>query len=83
VKFDPNSKVRWQVFRDGILRPEADTAGMMFPVECTRCGHVHDAAKVKTVARYADCTVWACPGCGSHIDDRPIGWGGSARRLNR
>lgn len=58
-------------------------AGMFHPVRCTRCHHVHDGGKVEVIARYADCSVWKCPGCGSSIDDRPIGWGGSAEQINR
>ncbi|AWN07758.1 hypothetical protein HOT31_gp087 [Microbacterium phage Hendrix] len=55
---------------------------MSFPMRCMRCQHVHDTAKVEVVQRYADCTVWKCPRCGAHIDDRPIGWGGSAEPLS-
>ncbi len=44
---------------------------------CKWCGCEHDTGKVTVLARYADCSVWACPGCGTQIDDRPAGWGGS------
>lgn len=60
-----------------------DTSAMLAPYECTRCRNVHDAGKVTPVGRHADCTTWHCPGCGSLIDDRPISWGGSARRVDR
>ena len=62
-------------------RPVQSTEGMTFPYQCTRCGHVHDGASVTVVARYTDCSVWQCPKCKSQIDDRPIGWGGSARKM--
>jgi hypothetical protein len=52
---------------------------MRYPVRCRHCSHVHDAAKVTVVQRYADCSVWRCPGCGVLIDDRPHAWGGSER----
>lgn len=54
------------------------TKGMSYPVRCRFCSHVHDSAKVEVVARYADCSVWRCPGCKAQIDDRPRAWGGSA-----
>ena len=44
---------------------------------CKWCGLVHDIGPVTVVARYTDCSVWLCPGCGTQIDDRPAGWGGS------
>lgn len=47
-------------------------------VQCKWCRHVHDAATVTVVQRFKDCSVWACPGCGVLIDDRPERWGGSA-----
>lgn len=56
---------------------------MLAPGECTRCHYLHDSAKVEVVARYSDCTVWKCPRCGSHIDDRPVGWGGSFKPVPR
>jgi hypothetical protein len=49
----------------------------LFMRRCKWCGCVHDTGKVTVLARYADCSVWACPGCGAQIDDRPAGWGGS------
>lgn len=55
-----------------------DTSGMVYPMQCLRCYHVHDAGKVEVVQRYTDCSVWRCPNCSSLIDDRPRGWGGSA-----
>lgn len=60
-----------------------DTTGMMFPVQCIRCGNVHDKANVTVISRYTDCSVWECPGCHTHVDDRPVGWGGSVKRLDR
>lgn len=62
----------------GMPEPRVDTTGMFYPVRCLRCRHVHDGGKVEVIARYADCSVWECPGCGSQIDDRPKGWGGSS-----
>lgn len=40
-------------------------------VRHTRCGHTFDRGYVTVVARYADCSVFNCPGCGALIDDRP------------
>ena len=51
------------------------TAGMMFPARCAYCMHVYDLAAVEVTARYADCSVWKCPGCGTTVDDRgETGW---------
>lgn len=57
----------------GVFDPEP----MLMPVACRYCRHLHDAAKQETVQRYADCSVWRCPSCGTLIDDRPVAWGGS------
>lgn len=35
------------------------------------CGRVFDIGYVTIVARYADCSVFRCPGCNGLIDDRP------------
>lgn len=80
---EPTGKIRPRFDGDSwrYLTMRQSTEGMTFPYECTRCGCVHDVAKVTPVGRYLDCTTWKCPGCGSLIDDRPIGWGGSARKL--
>ena len=53
----------------------ARACDMSFPVRCTRCSHVYDLGKVEVVQRYADCSVWKCPGCRITVDDRPPGWG--------
>lgn len=57
------------------VAPEA-IAGMMFPVRCTHCDHVYDLASVTVLQRYADCSVWQCPGsCRLQVDDRgETGW---------
>lgn len=55
---------------------------MRYPMQCRRCGNVHDGATVTIVQRYTDCSVWRCPGCGTLIDDRPAAWGGSAERVS-
>lgn len=47
---------------------------MVAPMQCLGCHHVFDAANVEVTARYADCSVWRCPGCGAAHDDRPA-WG--------
>ena len=60
---------------------EAPPAGMLAPVRCNRCGHIHDAGQVTVTARYADCSVWNCPGCGTRVDDRT--WGGGVRKWDR
>lgn len=39
-------------------------------VRCTHCGGVYDLGSVKTVARYADATVFIAPCCGQQVDDR-------------
>jgi len=59
----------------GRLRELADVRDTSFPVRCTRCSKVYDLGKVTVVARYTDCSVWKCPGCGCTVDDRPAGWG--------
>ena len=59
----------------GWMRDRADVSGMMSPVRCTRCSRVYDLGKVTVTARYTDCSVWRCPGCGITVDDRPAGWG--------
>lgn len=35
------------------------------------CGQAIDVGYVTVKARYADCTLFDCPGCGREIDDRP------------
>lgn len=55
-----------------------DISEMMFPVQCKWCRHIHDAAKVKVLHRYYDCSVWRCPNCKVKIDDRHEALGGSA-----
>lgn len=72
----------WIVRPVGIVDP-AVIKGMFHPVRCKWCSNVHDGGKVTVIARYSDCSVWKCPGCGSSIDDRPISIGGSAEQLNR
>lgn len=39
-------------------------------VKCTRCPKVYDTGYVEVTARYADCSMWKCPGCGRQCDDR-------------
>jgi hypothetical protein len=52
-----------------------DPMPMISPVRCTHCRHVYDLAAVSVVARYADCSVWQCPGCKLQVDDRgDTGW---------
>lgn len=50
--------------------------GMTFPVRCNRCHDgVYDLGQVEVTARYADCSVWKTPCCGSVVDDRgETGW---------
>jgi DNA-directed RNA polymerase subunit RPC12/RpoP len=79
----PRRPVRYTWGPDGLPRLVYDTEGMTSPYRCLRCGHVHDAGKVTPVGRYTDCTTWRCPGCGSLIDDRPRGWGGSAEPVEK
>lgn len=55
--------------------PGADVSGMRHPVRCTKCGRVYDLGSITEYGRYADCTVWRCPGCHCTVDDRPVGWG--------
>jgi hypothetical protein len=38
-------------------------------VQC-RCGKRYDTMDVEPIGRYADATVWLCPGCGCQNDDR-------------
>lgn len=60
-----------------------DVNEMSAPYRCMRCHKVHDAGHAEVVGQYADCTMWKCPNCGATIDDRPIGWGGSAEKIRR
>lgn len=77
---------RLHVFERGISsdleKKMTGESDMTFPMQCLRCGHVHDASKVKVIGRYTDCSTWRCPQCDSLIDDRPEAWGGSARRVD-
>jgi rubredoxin len=50
---------------------------MLMPMQCTSCRLIFDAGKVEVTARYSDCSVWKCPGCGRTHDDRPS-WSGGA-----
>lgn len=70
-----------RVYARGMSR--ADLSKMLDPMRCMRCHQVFDGGAVEVVARYADCTVFKTPCCGAVVDDRPVGWGGSVRRLNR
>lgn len=64
-----------------IIEYPSDVLEMTSPYRCLRCDKVHDVANVEVVGRYSDCTMWKCPNCGKTIDDRPIGWGGSAVKV--
>ncbi len=63
--------------------PRPDVTGMLAPVECKHCGCVHDSGPVEVIARYADCSVWRCPGCRVAVDDRDPRWGGGVYQLDR
>jgi hypothetical protein len=53
----------------------AEIAGMFDPVRCARCSGVYDLGTVEVTARYADCSMWKAPCCGSLVDDRgDTGW---------
>lgn len=65
----------------GMQMQTPDVTDMTHPMICKWCRHVHDAAKVKVIDRYSDCSTWRCPGCKTLIDDRPESWGGSALRV--
>jgi hypothetical protein len=67
----------------GVLRPYVDTDAMFWPVQCIPCGHIHDAGKVEIEGRYLDCTTWRCPRCKTLLDDRPRGWGGNTRKIEK
>ncbi|MEV1315420.1 hypothetical protein AB0J14_04965 [Micromonospora arborensis] len=49
---------------------------MTSPVRCNRCRTgVYDLGTVTVTARYADCSMWNTPCCGSLVDDRgETGW---------
>lgn len=53
----------------------AEISDMLAPYRCTRCGTVYDGGYVEVKARYADCSVWNCPGCGRDTDSRHA-WSG-------
>lgn len=55
-----------------IQQPAA--ADMSVPVQCTFCSALYDLCRVKTGARYSDCTCYTTPCCGRNVDDRPAGW---------
>lgn len=78
--FEDDDGTRYELDVFGRLVPVGNDR-MMFPVRCRRCGNIHDSAKVEVTARYADCSCWKCPGCGTTLDDRPAGWGGSVDKL--
>jgi hypothetical protein len=42
-------------------------------VKCTHCGSVYDMGHVEVTARYADCSMWKAPCCGSLVDSRTGG----------
>ncbi len=52
------------------LRLRTDVEGMHDPVRCAYCSHVYDLGMVEVTARYADCSMWKCPGCKTVVDDR-------------
>lgn len=55
---------------------EVDSASMFSPARCLTCRLVFDLGHVTVTQRYLDCSVWRCPGCGTHHDDRPGRWPG-------
>jgi hypothetical protein len=60
------------------MRPQVDVSKMSSPVRCRWCQKVYDLGSVTVVQRYADCSVWKCPGCKVLVDDRGSnGWGGT------
>ena len=70
------TEARWVFTPDGTARwVDVAPAGMRDPVRCARCAEIYDLAFVDVVSRYADCSVWRCPGCDSLVDDRgETGW---------
>jgi hypothetical protein len=59
---------------DSVAEPD-DIAAMTYPVRCTHCRRSYDLATVEVTARYADCSVWKAPCCGTVVDDRgDTGW---------
>jgi len=65
---------RWMPSPDGTAEL-VDCEEMRDPVRCARCSTVYDLAHVVVIDRYADCSTWRCPGCGSLVDDRgETGW---------
>lgn len=40
------------------------------PVRCLHCGAIYDLQAVTVVARYADCSMFKTPCCGTSADDR-------------
>lgn len=43
---------------------------MLVPVQCNHCGQAHDLTEGEVTHRYADCTTFKAPCCGTHVDDR-------------
>lgn len=75
-------RLAFEARRNG-LTAGPDVSQMHAPVRCKWCGCVHDSGPVTVVARYSDCSVWRCPGCGVLVDDRDPRWGGGVYKLDR
>ena len=71
--------ITWVPDRWGILRARPGSA-MRAPGQCVGCGTVFDTARVTVTARYADCSMWDCPGCGRQHDSRSLGGANPAYR---
>ena len=55
---------------------EVSTERMAMPSRCRSCRVTFDAGHVVVTARYADCSMWRCPGCGIQHDSRRA-WSGA------
>jgi hypothetical protein len=69
-RFDVDDSGRFRYIHDA-----QEAEGMTSPVRCRHCRHVYDLGKVEVTARYADCSMWRCPGCKILADDRKPPWG--------
>jgi hypothetical protein len=66
---------RWELDIYGQMIQVPDVTGMHQPARCTHCRTVYDLGTVTVEQRYADCSVWRCPGCKLAVDDRgETGW---------
>lgn len=60
---------------------DVDPVEMSAPYQCDSCGKVYDGGHVTVLARYVDCSLWKCPGCGRQHDSRHAWSSGPGARM--